>query len=97
MNQTKHFGKKATSRVSQKCKRERRSARGEVPVLLRKSKSAFSVILVVALLAGSAKVSVARGPTHYLLTLNFTPSSSSSGKYCSACVPTMSRSQMIPS
>jgi len=41
--------------------------------LLRKSKSAFWVILVVALLAGSAKVSVARGPTHYSVDSEFYP------------------------
>jgi carboxyl-terminal processing protease len=45
----------------------------EVPVLLRKSKSAFWVIVVVALLAGSAKVSVARSPTHYSVDSEFYP------------------------
>ena len=44
-----------------------------MPVLLRKSKSAFWVILVVALLAGSAKVSVARSPTHYSVDSEFYP------------------------
>ena len=41
--------------------------------MLRKSKSAFWVILVVALLAGSAKVSVARSPTHYSVDSEFYP------------------------
>ena len=44
-----------------------------MPVLLRKSKSAFWVIVVVALLAGSAKVSVARSPTHYSVDSEFYP------------------------
>ena len=41
--------------------------------MLRKSKSAVWVILVVALLAGSAKISVARGPTHYSVDSEFYP------------------------
>ena len=41
--------------------------------MLRKSESAFWVILVVALLAGSAKVSVARSPTHYSVDSEFYP------------------------
>ena len=44
-----------------------------MPVLLRKSRSAFWVILVVALLAGSAKISVARSPTHYSVDSEFYP------------------------
>ena len=41
--------------------------------MLRKSRSAFWVILVVALLAGSAKISVARSPTHYSVDFEFYP------------------------
>ena len=44
----------------------------EVPVLLRKQ-IAFWVILVVALLAGSATVSVARGPTNSTVDSEFYP------------------------
>jgi carboxyl-terminal processing protease len=39
--------------------------------LLRKSKPAFWVILVIALLAGSATVSVARGPAHSTVNSEF--------------------------